>query len=90
MSLWKVPVATAVLMDRFYSNLLDCRLVRDEALRHAQTDIARCHDCRTPRRQGRSAMREYAVAPIHDSGVVMRHVGPCPVSWSAQIEMRFV
>ncbi len=37
MSLWKVPdLATAILMDRFYENLLDRQLPRDEALRQAQ------------------------------------------------------
>jgi CHAT domain-containing protein len=37
MSLWKVPdLATAVLMQRFYDNLLSRRLPRDEALRDAQ------------------------------------------------------
>jgi hypothetical protein len=35
----------------------------------AQTSIR--HHPRT-----RSAMREYAVAPIHTSGVALRHVGP--------------
>jgi CHAT domain-containing protein/tetratricopeptide (TPR) repeat protein len=37
MSLWKVPdLATAILMERFYDNLLDHRLARDVALREAQ------------------------------------------------------
>jgi CHAT domain-containing protein/tetratricopeptide (TPR) repeat protein len=37
MSLWKVPdVATAVLMVRFYENLLQNEMERDEALREAQ------------------------------------------------------
>jgi CHAT domain-containing protein len=37
MSLWKVPdLATAVLMERFYDNLLNRGLARDEALRNAQ------------------------------------------------------
>ena len=38
MSLWSVPdLATAILMERFYDNLLDRRLPRYEALREAQT-----------------------------------------------------
>lgn len=37
MSLWKVPdLATAILMERFYDNLLQRNLPRDEALRDAQ------------------------------------------------------
>jgi CHAT domain-containing protein len=37
MSLWKVPdLATALLMERFYDNLLNRGLARDEALRDAQ------------------------------------------------------
>jgi CHAT domain-containing protein/tetratricopeptide (TPR) repeat protein len=37
MSLWKVPdLATAILMQRFYENLLQHRLRRDEALHQAQ------------------------------------------------------
>jgi tetratricopeptide (TPR) repeat protein len=37
MSLWKVPdLATALLMERFYNNLLKRGLARDEALRDAQ------------------------------------------------------
>jgi CHAT domain-containing protein len=37
MSLWKVPdIATAILMERFYDNLLTRTLPRDESLREAQ------------------------------------------------------
>ena len=40
MSLWKVPdLATAILMDRFYENLLGRRLPRDQSLRDAQLTI---------------------------------------------------
>ena len=31
--------------------------------------------------QPRSAMKEYAVAPIHASGVALRHVGPRDATW---------
>ncbi len=40
MSLWKVlDLATAVLMERFYGNLLTEKLPRDAALRNAQTFV---------------------------------------------------
>jgi CHAT domain-containing protein/tetratricopeptide (TPR) repeat protein len=40
MSLWHVPdLATAILMERFYGNLLDRGLPRDEALRRAQVHV---------------------------------------------------
>jgi CHAT domain-containing protein len=43
MSLWKVPdLATAVLMDRFYHNLLDQGLARDRSLREAQKFLRGC------------------------------------------------
>jgi len=43
MSLWKVPdLATAVLMDRFYHNLLDRGLARDQSLREAQQYLRCC------------------------------------------------
>jgi CHAT domain-containing protein len=39
-SLWKVPdLPTAVLMERFYTNLLYVRLGRDEALREAPSHV---------------------------------------------------
>jgi len=43
MSLWKVPdLATAVLMERFYENLLRRRMPRDESLREAQQFLREC------------------------------------------------
>jgi CHAT domain-containing protein len=40
MSLWAVPdLPTAILMDRYYANLLDRRLGRAEALRDAQQHV---------------------------------------------------
>ena len=40
MSLWKVDdLATAVLMEQFYMNMLQKRLARDASLRHAQTFV---------------------------------------------------
>jgi len=35
-------LATAVLMDRFYHNLLDRRLARDQSLREAQQSLRGC------------------------------------------------
>jgi len=46
MSLWKVPdLATAILMERLYHNLLKRRLPRDEALRQTQNHLRQLTIC---------------------------------------------
>src|SRR5438874_10105823 len=47
------------------------RLSRLEQAEHGTSQTSIRHHPRL-----RSAMRQYAVAPIHTSGVAMRHVGP--------------
>ncbi len=70
MSLWKVPdLATAVLMDWFYYNLLDKRQARDQALREAQQYL-RCCTIGQLRQDGwldNASARELAERPDHDS-----------------------